>query len=207
MTTARRLCACSMSGAARQHPARLQRGDRRSARSTPRSGSRWRAPGLTRLVAADSLRLPFSAETMDCVLALDVIEHVKDDIALCARRTGCSARGVLVLTVPAFMSLWRSMTSSTPLPALLEGRAAGRRARRGLRDRALRVHQVLFYFPLLVRAKLDRARKGTPGRRRFLRHPAWLNTMLRWQIVWSTASVSSDLPSASRSCGWEATAR
>jgi len=51
--------------------------------------------------------LPFKTGSFDLVLALDVIEHVEDDVhALteCHRilRTG----GFLVVTVPAFMSLW-----------------------------------------------------------------------------------------------------
>src|SRR6266403_1402731 len=146
-----------------------------------------RRRGLTRLVAADSLRLPFSAEAMDCVLALDVIEHVKDDIAaLREAHRLLRPGGVLVLTVPAFMSLWRSHDELyghyrrySKAALLAAVRAAGFETER------CEFTKCLFYFPLLVRARLDRARKGdAPGGDDFFDIPSWLNTMLRWQIVW-----------------------
>ncbi len=65
--------------------------------------------GLKRLCRADlaQLGLPFKTESVDLVLALDVIEHIEDDtsaLAECKRiiRDG----GLLIATVPAFMSLW-----------------------------------------------------------------------------------------------------
>lgn len=53
--------------------------------------------------------LPFPDETFDAVLALDVIEHVEDDVALLreARRV-LRPGGVVVLTVPALPWLWSS---------------------------------------------------------------------------------------------------
>jgi SAM-dependent methyltransferase len=63
--------------------------------------------GIDRIVKGDAVRLPFQAASFDVVLALDAFEHFDDDLAAMQEtfrvlRPG----GVLVATVPAFMSLW-----------------------------------------------------------------------------------------------------
>ena len=65
--------------------------------------------GLRRLCQVDmtDFSLPFKTGSVDLVLALDVVEHVEDDIQAlteCYRilKTG----GALIITVPAFMALW-----------------------------------------------------------------------------------------------------
>lgn len=63
--------------------------------------------GIDRIVKADAMKLPFAAASYDAVLALDAFEHFDDDLAAMREiwrvlRPG----GVLVATVPAFMSLW-----------------------------------------------------------------------------------------------------
>jgi len=65
--------------------------------------------GLRRLCQVDmaSFLLPFKSDSFDLVMALDVIEHVDDDLqALTECRRILKAGGSLVLTVPAFMWLW-----------------------------------------------------------------------------------------------------
>jgi SAM-dependent methyltransferase len=66
-----------------------------------------RSRGHRRLVGADLTVLPFRSATFSAVVALDVIEHVRDDggaVAEIARvlRPG----GVLVASVPAYQFLW-----------------------------------------------------------------------------------------------------
>ena len=63
--------------------------------------------GIDRIVKADAMKLPFAAGSYDVVLALDAFEHFDDDLAA-MRETWRVLRpgGVLVATVPAFMSLW-----------------------------------------------------------------------------------------------------
>jgi SAM-dependent methyltransferase len=63
--------------------------------------------GSVSMTRADAARLPFRSETIDLLLAADVIEHLDDDGAALREfvrvlRPG----GHLVLTVPAFRSLW-----------------------------------------------------------------------------------------------------
>jgi ubiquinone/menaquinone biosynthesis C-methylase UbiE len=62
---------------------------------------------LPSLVCGSVDRLPFKSKVFDLVLALDVIEHIEDDSSAISEfyrvlRPG----GSLIVTVPAFMSLW-----------------------------------------------------------------------------------------------------
>ena len=51
--------------------------------------------------------IPAYAEPFELIVALDVLEHVEDDLsALCALRERLGADGRLLLTVPAFPFLW-----------------------------------------------------------------------------------------------------
>ena len=63
--------------------------------------------GLAHLVRADLERPPLAPERFDTVLALDVIEHLDDDVGF-LRRSGtlCAKGGRLIVAVPAFPFLW-----------------------------------------------------------------------------------------------------
>lgn len=68
-----------------------------------------RSRGLSRLCQVDMARfsLPFKSDSFDLLLALDVIEHVDDDVhALTECRRILRPGGLLIATVPAFMWLW-----------------------------------------------------------------------------------------------------
>jgi SAM-dependent methyltransferase len=65
--------------------------------------------GLKRLCRVDvrEFSLPFKTDSFDLVLALDVVEHVEDDIhALSECHRILKVGGLLIVTVPAFMALW-----------------------------------------------------------------------------------------------------
>jgi len=65
--------------------------------------------GLSLLCRVDlaSCALPFKTSSFEVVLALDVIEHIKDDVyALSEFRRILKPGGLLIVTVPAFMALW-----------------------------------------------------------------------------------------------------
>lgn len=66
-----------------------------------------RLRGLGALVRSDATLLPCRAESLDLVLALDVIEHVDDDAA-CLREMArvCRTGGHVLLHVPALPALW-----------------------------------------------------------------------------------------------------
>lgn len=63
--------------------------------------------GFTRLVQSDLGAFPFAPGAFDTILALDVIEHLEDDVGFVARTAELlSASGQLILAVPAFQMLW-----------------------------------------------------------------------------------------------------
>jgi len=62
-----------------------------------------------KVIQGSILELPFEDDTFDLVCAFDVIEHVEDDLtAVNELKRVCQNSGHIVLTVPAFMSLWSS---------------------------------------------------------------------------------------------------
>lgn len=64
---------------------------------------------IEKTVVADVTNLPFGDEEFKLITALDVLEHVDDDVAaLVELNRVCSPGGSLLLTVPAFRSLWSS---------------------------------------------------------------------------------------------------
>lgn len=66
-----------------------------------------RARGHADVHCAPIERLPFADETFDLVTCLDVIEHTPDDrVALAELRRVTRPGGLLVVTVPAYPSLW-----------------------------------------------------------------------------------------------------
>jgi SAM-dependent methyltransferase len=65
------------------------------------------APTLNpRIVRGEAERLPFDRATFDLAIALDVLEHVDDRRAIDELARVVRPSGWLVLTVPAFPSLW-----------------------------------------------------------------------------------------------------
>lgn len=61
------------------------------------------------LIEADVCMPPLAPASFDCILALDVIEHVAPDKLLAACRRLARPEGRLVLSAPAFPGLWSAM--------------------------------------------------------------------------------------------------
>ena len=68
---------------------------------------RCRANGLPGVLMGDIFQLPFPPGSFDLVVAMDVIEHVDDDVAALREILRILKPGGLAyITVPAFMFLW-----------------------------------------------------------------------------------------------------
>jgi SAM-dependent methyltransferase len=66
-----------------------------------------RRRSLSRLCSADAMRLPFRTGSFDAVVALDLVEHLSDDIAAVREfRRVLKPGGRFIATVPAYQSLW-----------------------------------------------------------------------------------------------------
>src|SRR5437868_2953851 len=65
------------------------------------------ARGHKRLCKADAAELPFRDRQFDIITALDVIEHLDDDLtALVELRRTLRPGGLLIISVPAYPALW-----------------------------------------------------------------------------------------------------
>ncbi len=147
-----------------------------------------RQRGLKRLVSGDGITLPFASGAFDCVVALEVLEHFEDDAAV-AREALRVLRpgGLLLVTVPAFMALWRHHDeryghyrryARHQLPALLAGA--------GFDVLRCEFIKCLFFLPLLLWARMNRpdSRRSEAARDDFFALPRWVNELLRLEIVW-----------------------
>ena len=66
-----------------------------------------RKRGIDNVQVADITNIPYPDNTFDAVIALDVIEHIKnDEEALREIYRVLRPQGMAIITVPAFMFLW-----------------------------------------------------------------------------------------------------
>ena len=144
-----------------------------------------RGKGVRCVFSGESTALPVASGAVDCVVALDVLEHVEDDRAALAEvarvlRPG----GVFFFTVPAFMALWRFHDEAYGHFRRYRKADLARRVREaGLEVAVCRFFKCAFFPPLLALAALER-RGWIPRRDNFFPVPDWLNRVFTAQIVW-----------------------
>lgn len=134
--------------------------------------------GLTRgMLQGDAMSLPLQSSSVDAVLALDVLEHVDDDVMLSEVARVLRRGGRLIATVPAVRALWsvrdeaaghRRRYNRAMLRALL--------TRHGFRIRELRGFQFVL-LPLVLLSRVTRP-KSAAARDFEDAPPRWLNRVL-----------------------------
>lgn len=135
--------------------------------------------GLERLVRARGEWLPVRSETIDGIVALDVFEHIEDDKAA-FRETFRTLRpgGILVLSVPAFKSLWG------PHDVALHHFRRYRRNEVGkkLLEAGFIIetisYGVFFLFPITLAIRAAEKLKKSPPEASLPAVPSWLNKAL-----------------------------
>jgi len=146
-----------------------------------------RTRGAARVLSGDSMALPIASESVDCVIALDNLEHVEDDEkALREIRRVLRPGGAFLLTVPALMPLWRHHDAMYGHFRRYSKREFAERVRRaGLVGEEHRFFKCMFVPPLFALAKAERMlSRLVPPRDNFYTVPRWLNRLMRSVIVW-----------------------
>jgi SAM-dependent methyltransferase len=153
-----------------------------------------RSRGLTRLARATAQELPVASESVDAVLALDLLEHIRDDAAA-AREFARVLRpgGLLIATVPAVPELWSEHDEA--LDHVRRYRAA--RLQRLLSSNGFRVERLSYVItalllPIALLRLLQRLlpRKRGEPQTAFIVPPRPVNrlltALLRLEHIWLT---------------------
>ncbi|MBI1880616.1 MAG: class I SAM-dependent methyltransferase [Chloroflexi bacterium] len=137
---------------------------------------------LTRLICSDGARPPFGPESFDIIMALDLIEHLADDVlAIHELARILKPGGSLIIFTPAFNFLW----SLQDEVGHHYRRYTGGELRQKLEKAGLSIHKLTyantFLFPLIWvgRVALRLSGNNIQVTSENDLHPGWSNTMLQ----------------------------
>jgi len=120
--------------------------------------------GLSHLVVGRGEHLPIRNESVDAVVALDVFEHIEDHAAAFAEASRVlKPGGALVLSVPAFMSLWGPHdVALMHFRRYRRAEVASRLEAAGLKVEKLS-YAIFLLFPVVATIRFfEKRRKGEP---------------------------------------------
>jgi len=114
------------------------------------------ARGIDTIVRGDALKLPFADGSFDVVLALDAFEHFEDDgLAMSEVFRVMRKGGLLVVTVPAFMSLWSPHDEAYHhYRRYRKAQLRGRLERAGFATERMSYSSMLLFLPVLLLRRL-----------------------------------------------------
>ena len=140
-----------------------------------------RRKGLTNVVCADLANMPFVRGDCEVLLALDVIEHLDDDVGF-LREAGklCPPGGTLIISTPAYQWLWSKHDEAFDHRRRYTARGLERvLAAAGLAVERITYTNTLLFPVAAVWRLLSRAGLGRfAPRNDFWPVPAWLNRIL-----------------------------
>ncbi len=136
-----------------------------------------RAKGLN-VVQMNLLDLSFAAETFDIVVAMDVLEHIKEDYkALEKLEHVLKKNGLLLITVPALQCLWSSFDEEGEFPHV---RRYTKKSLLSLIGSQKLIPEKISYYNFFLFPLAYFTRKSDKSfASQMVGMPAWQNTILR----------------------------
>jgi SAM-dependent methyltransferase len=137
-------------------------------------------------------QLPFPDNSFDLIFAIEVIEHIEDDIfAMQELKRVLKPNGYLIVTVPAFMFLWGSHDEWNEHYRRYTKKRLSRVAlSAGFEIERLRYMKLLFFIPLLLLRFLKKGAKDKQRQDDFYALNPTVNRFFRLLINWETPIVS-----------------
>ncbi|MCL6476530.1 MAG: class I SAM-dependent methyltransferase [Firmicutes bacterium] len=140
-----------------------------------------RQRGLSDLLLAAAERLPIARESVDVIVATDILEHLDDDVAVLREfhRT-LKPGGFVVVTVPAYSILWSEHDLALMHRRRYVARVLAHRSRAAGFEIVRLTYALFFLFPFALVMRLLK-RRPPPGKEpeaQLPPLPPWLNHLL-----------------------------
>ncbi|MCS6950416.1 MAG: class I SAM-dependent methyltransferase [Armatimonadota bacterium] len=140
-----------------------------------------RQRGLEALLLAAAERLPLLSESVDVIVATDILEHLDDDVAVLEEfRRVLRPGGCVVVTVPAYRILWSEHDLALMHRRRYIASVLAKRARLAGFEIAKLTYALFFLFPLALVMRLLK-RRPPPHKEpeaQLPPLPQWLNQLL-----------------------------
>jgi len=140
-----------------------------------------RRRGHTRVMRASATELPFAGESLDLVTALDVIEHLDDDVrGLGEIRRVLKMGAPAVLFVPAFQALW----GPNDVQSGHKRRYRLKQFREAVEQSGLHVERISYaniamFLPIWLGRKILNLLGRREASENRINHP-WINNLIAW---------------------------
>lgn len=146
-----------------------------------------RQRGLNNLLLSAAERLPLAHESVDVIIATDILEHLDDDVAVLREfRRVLKPGGYVVVTVPAYSILWSEHDLALMHRRRYVARELAKRSRTAGFEIVRLTYALFFLFPLALTMRLLK-RRPPPDKQpeaQLPPLPEWLNRLLiRFQRV------------------------